>query len=179
MTKKHNLIAILLIACGLFVSITACSDDTVDDTYKAWRELNEKWMVEQMLLTNPDGTPFYNQVTMPTDPKNVIFMHSFGEVNEQNLKPLYTSTTKVNYTLTLANDSVLDKGTGFVSQLNSPNLISGWSLSVMQLHVGDSAQFLVPYASGYGASGNEMIPPYTNLQFNVKLVDITAYEIRP
>ena len=177
--KKNIFRTVLLLAAGIVTVLTGCNDDEATDDYKAWREKNENWLIEQLLLTESDGSPYYNKVTMPSDPQNYVFMHNIGTVHEENLKPLYTSTTKVNYTLKLVNDSVMDKGTGFVSQLNSSGLIDGWGLSVMQLHVGDSAQFIVPYASGYGSTGYGTIPPFSNLVFDVKLVDITAYEVRP
>lgn len=155
-------------------------DDTNEKIYKEWREFNAQWLVEQMTRTNPDGTPYYSTCALPTDPQSFVLMHRIGEEHSENLTPLFTSTTKVNYTLTLANDSVMDQTAGFVSQLNSTNLIAGWSIAIMQLHVGDSAQFVVPYGIGYGASGNGFgIDPYSNLVFNIKLVDIEAYEVRP
>lgn len=177
---KNNFVLGLFVALVGAFAFTSCDDDeTYNDIYKNWREFNEKWMVEQLTLSNSDGTPFYTRVTSPTDPQAYVLMHTIGEVHSENLQPLYTSTTKVNYTLTLANDSVMDKGTDFMSQLNSQNLINGWGLCIMQLHVGDSAQFIVPYALGYGTSGLGDIPPYTNLQFNIKLVDIPNYETKP
>lgn len=155
-------------------------DTTVAEQYKDWREFNENWMAEQNALTEQDGTPYYRTVVGPADPQAFVLYHPVGEVNTGNLTPLYTSTVKANYTLRLANDSVMDKGTGFVTQLNSSGLINGWSIALMQMHVGDSATVLIPYAQGYGESGNgSSIPPYSNLRFDIRLVDIVAYQIRP
>ncbi len=160
---------------------TACDNDgkSVWEEYKDWREFNQNWLEEQSSLRNTDGTPFYTRAVMPTDPQAYVLMHTIGEVNTDNLKPMYTSTTTVNYTLTLANDSVIDQGTDFESQLNSPYLITGWGLAIMQLHVGDSAQFIIPYSLGYGVNGSAKVPPYSNLQFNIRLVDINGYQTRP
>ena len=160
---------------------SSCNSDT-DGTlemYKDWREFNRTWLLDQFQLKNPDGTSFYESCAMPTDPQAYVLKHTIGEEHTDALKPLYTSSTKVNYTLTLANDSVVDQGTDFVRQLNSTGLISGWGLAIMQMHVGDSAQFVIPYALGYGTAGAGTIPPYSNLQFNIRLLDIPTYEIRP
>ena len=179
MRKTTNLIAIFLLF-SLVGALTSCmnNDDSVWEQYRDWREYNQNWLNEQIVRTNDDGTAYYTRCAMPTDPLAYIYMHPIEEAHS-GLKPLYTSTTKVNYTLTLANDSVLDRGTNFVGQLSSQTLITGWGLAIMQMEVGDSAQFLLPYNVAYGSAGTSNIPPYTNLQFNIRLVDITGYEILP
>lgn len=165
---------------ALFTTSCENNEQTVDEAYKDWREYNQQWMTEQSLLKNSDGTSYYTTVVSPSDPDAFILYHPVGEVHTDALTPLFTSTTKVNYTLRLANDSVINKGTGFVSQLNSTGLINGWSLALMQMHVGDSARIVIPYSQGYGTSGNgTLVPPYSNLLYDIKLVDIPGYEIRP
>lgn len=171
----------IAIAAVIFSALYSCDNESKSnwELFSAWRELNQNWLEEQLSMTNADGTPFYSKVTMPTNPNVYLYMHSIGDINSGNLKPLYTSTTKVNYTLRLCNDSIMDKGTNFESQLNSSSLITGWSLAIMQLNVGDSARFVIPYALGYGEYGTTSIPPYSDLVFDIKLVDITGYETRP
>lgn len=182
MTKK--ILTVLLSGVLTFgcVLVTSCDkNDDVDKTemtLKEWQEYNNQWLIEQATKTNSDGTAYYQRCVMPTDPQSYVLMHRIGEEHTGNLKPLYSSTTKVNYTLKLANDSVIDNGT-LETQLNSSGYISGWGLAIMQLHVGDSAQFVIPYALGYGTAGNGVVPPYSNLQFNIRLLDITGYETRP
>lgn len=180
MFKKLSTIFVLGAVALVGFSISSCDDDdiTIDD-YKEWRDFNNKWLIEQTLLNNPNGTAYYERMPSPIDPTAYVLMHPVGEINTENLKPLYTSVTKVNYTLRLANDSLVDQGTDFVSMLNSQSLIAGWSMAIMQLHVGDSAQFIIPYELGYGISGAGTILPYSNLQFNIRLVDIVNYETKP
>lgn len=171
----------LLVLAALGAMVGACNSDDNDSSkkdYTDWQKFNENWLIEQVARLNDDGTPFYTRCQMPTDPQAYVYMHTIGDVHSENLQPLYTSTTKVNYTLTLANDSVVDKGTNFVSMLSSSSLITGWGIAIMQLHVGDSAQFVLPYSVGYGATGSSMVKPYSNLRFNIRLVDIPGYEIR-
>ena len=181
MHKNFIRIFIITLTLGGLLNLTSCfkDDDTVWEQYKDWREFNQEWLVSQTLRSNPDGTPYYTRCNMPTDPQAYVLMHNIGEVHTENLQPLFTSSTKVNYTLSLANDSVVDSGTDFISTLSSAGYITGWSLAIMQMHVGDSAQFVIPYNIGYGASGAGTIKPYSNLQFNIRLVDIPAYEIKP
>ena len=47
-----------------------------------------------------------------------------------------------------------------------------WIIGISQIHIGDSATIVIPYM--YNGSGK--IIPYSNLIFDVKLVDIPGYE---
>lgn len=177
---KHLATAFVVVTvASMAPSCNSDENETSWKAYKDWRELNRNWLVDETTRTNPDGTAYYTTCVMPTDPEAFVLMHRIGDEHKENLQPLFTSATKVNYTLRLCNDTIVDRGAGFVSQLSSQGLITGWSLAVMQLHVGDSARFIIPYNIGYGTSGSTMVPPYSNLQFDIRLVDITAYEIKP
>lgn len=176
--QKINLYLLLLLLIAGFV-VTSCANDDDEDTYKDWREFNQNWLMEQVARTNDDGSAYYTRVVMPTDPQAALYMHRFDEANDNDFKPLFTSTVTVNYTLKLANDSIVDQAAGFTSQLSSQSLITGWGLAIMQMNVGDTAQFLLPYNVGYGTTGTVNLPPYSNLQFNIRLVDIDGYEVRP
>lgn len=180
--KKSIFALIVFFTTSLFsVSLTSCGEDDEDvsEKYAEWREYNEKWMTEQSSRKNADGSPYYTTVVAPWDPEAFVLVHFIGERHPQNLKPLYTSTTTVNYELHLADDRLCDQGTGYESVLNSSLLINGWGLSIMQMNVGDSAEFIIPYSQAYGVYGNSVIDPYSNLRFNIRLVDIDGYEVRP
>ena len=47
------------------------------------------------------------------------------------------------------------------------------------MNVGDSVEIIIPYNMGYGGSQTGIIKPYSTLIFNLKLVDIPYYEVRP
>jgi FKBP-type peptidyl-prolyl cis-trans isomerase len=51
-------------------------------------------------------------------------------------------------------------------------LIRGWYEGLQLLKKGSKANILVPYDQAYGTSGYQDIPPYTNLLFEVEVVDI-------
>jgi len=180
--KKTFFAIIALVATSLVtVTLSSCGEDEEDnyEKYKEWREYNEKWMAEQSTRKNADGTPYYTTVVAPWDPEAFVLVHFIGERHPENLKPLYTSTTTVNYELHLANDRLSDQRAGYESVLNSSGLINGWGLSIMQMNVGDSAEFIIPYAQAYGEYGNSVIDPYSNLRFNIRLLNIDGYEVRP
>ena len=180
---KKSIFALIALISASFVpmTLTSCGNDQEDfsETYKEWREYNEKWMAEQSVRKNPDGTPYYTTVVAPWDPEAFILVRFIGERHPNNLKPLYTSTTTVNYELHHADDKLGDKNAGYRTVLNSPGLITGWGLSIMQMNVCDSAEFIIPYELAYGTGGNSIIKPYSNLRFNIRLVDINGYEVKP
>ena len=48
------------------------------------------------------------------------------------------------------------------------------------MHVGDSVEIILPYNQAYGSSTpNDLIPPYSTLQFTMRLHDIPTLEVRP
>ena len=59
------------------------------------------------------------------------------------------------------------------------SVIQGWTIALLDMRVGDSARVVIPYNLGYGSSGSGVIPPYSTLVFDMKLVDIPFFEVRP
>lgn len=174
-------------AIGL--SFIACDSDD-DSDIKAivqWRNANNAWLADMQALKNSDGTPYYNMIVPRWDPSSFVLIHYFNErtTDPNALKPLYTSTVDVRYNLHLYNDFACDSsslltenGPGvFRAQLNS--LIDGWAAAVCEMNVGDTAEVIIPYALGYGSVSSGTIPAYSNLKFNLRLVDIYRYEASP
>ena len=176
-----KLISALMPLLALLPSACGDSGKSTWEEYAEWRHYNQTWLTEMSQKTDSNGAPYYRNIVAPWDPEAFVMMHLFpsDSVNTGNLKPLYTSTTKVNYTVWLANDSLIDRGTGYVSILNSSGLIDGWALAIMELNVGDSAEFIMPYNVAYGETGYGLISPYSNLRYGIRLGDIPYYESRP
>ena len=76
-----------------------------------------------------------------------------------------------SYNLKVNGDSI------FRTSLTS--LIQGWQIALVNIHVGDSVEIVLPYNMGYGTTQSGIIKPYSTLIFNLKLVDIPYYEVRP
>lgn len=182
MKSKTLIPRLTIVAVVLLAFMSACDKEkNTWDEYADWRHFNQKWLKEMADKTDEDGTPYYKTVVAPWDPEAFVLIHVFpsDSDNTGNLKPLYTSTTKVNYSVYLANDSLVDRAAGYQSVLNSSGLINGWSLAIMQLNVGDSAEFIMPYNVAYGENGYGLVPPYSDLRYGIRLVDIPYYEIKP
>lgn len=177
---------LLLISAILLIGTIACDNENknVWKEYKEWREINEAWILEQTARTNPDGTPYYSKVTPNWDPSQYILLHYFNDRSETagNLTPLLTSTVDVKYIGRLYNDEVFDssytltKWGDSIYRTKCLNVIPGWQIALEKMHVGDSVEIIIPYQSAYGAADNGVIKPYSALVFNVKLVDVYAYE---
>ena len=181
--KKLLLIIGLLGAASL--ALSSCIKDEVEDKYKDWRRANNDWFNEQM-----SNTSYYTTVTAPWDPNGKVLMHWYNDtmLTCANLKPLYSSTVDVKYRGMLYDATPFDSSylntkpaLGIARlQVGSASLIEGWSLGLMQMHVGDSCRIVVPYTMGYGSySQGKVIKPFSTLIFDIKLQDIYAYEVKP
>lgn len=164
----------------------SCTDDEYKSTweeYADWRETNTSWLAQQQARTNADGTPYYELVTPSWYSGAYVLVHKFGESNTANLRPLSSSTIDVIYQGFNCEGERFDSsltqtayGPG-VARFALNSVIDGWTAAFETLYVGDSAEIICPYNMAYNESYvNEYIKPYSALRFNVRLVDIYAYE---
>ena len=152
---------ILLCLSALIAIVSSCKLDPEEDAweyYEDWRNENQTWL------------------------------HYFNDRNATagNLSPLYTSTVDIKYKGQLYNDVAFDSSytqTAYgdsIARSQVNGFISGFSIAMMDMHVGDSCEVLIPYQQGYGSTGSYLgevpIYPYSNLKFHIKLVDIPGYE---
>ena len=135
--------------------------------------------------TNEDGTPYFHKVISEYDKNAYVLMHYFNDRNEtaNNLRPLATSVVDVKYYLRLHNGTAADSSYLSTTPADSVvrfdlggSLIDGYRVALMDMHVGDSVDVIVPFQSGYGVMGKGTVLPYSNLKFSIKLVDIYEYE---
>lgn len=64
-----------------------------------------------------------------------------------------------------------DTGTGTLAFRLGSSII-GFDESLSKLRVGEKAIVVFPSSAGYGARGNEVIPPYAPLRFDIELVSV-------
>ncbi len=180
---------ILLIAFS-FMGLLFVGCDEEDSDTKAiidWRDKNNTWLAEQQARKNADGSPYYEMLVPKWDPASFVLIHYFNErtTDSNALTPLYTSTVDVRYHLSLYNGVACDSSTNSTSpapgvyRAQLSGLIDGWAVGVGNMNVGDTAELIVPYAMGYGYSSTGSVPAYSNLKFNIRLVDIYKYEASP
>lgn len=181
--NKLSLIFPAIVA--LLLAATACDNDDNWNEYEDWRNTNEQWFQSQLNLQDAEGKLFYSRLAPEWDKSSYILIHYFNnrQLTEGNLSPLYTSTVNVKYIGRLYNGEPFDSS--FVSktygdsifQTKLSDVISGWTIALEDMRVGDSVRVVIPYGLAYGGSSQGAILPYSALQFDIKLTDIPYYEI--
>lgn len=185
---KYSIKPILLFLLGV-VALTACNDDNESswDDYKDWREANTAFFEEQKFRMTPQGTNYYQTITPAWNSSAQVLIRYLNDrsLTQGNLSPLLTSTVDVKYIGRLYTGETFDSS--YNNRVNGDSifrttltsLIQGWQIALVNMHVGDSVEIVVPYNMGYGATQSGIIKPYSTLIFNLKLVDIPYYEVRP
>lgn len=183
--RKLPLLFILGLFAVAFGTMVSCTDDA--DGNDEWRKANSEWLARMQARTNADGTPYYKVIVPDWDPGNFVLVHYFNdrEENKDKLSPIYTSVIDVRYNLHLYNDVAVDSSTTldtwgpgiYRAQLNK--LVPGWAAAICDMHVGDTAEVIVPYQLAYGSTATSSMPGYSNLRFNIRLHDIYKYEASP
>lgn len=185
---KRLPIYLLLISLSL-ACLCACNDDDNNynqSVYLSWAEKNSDWLAEMQQRTNADGTPYYQTIVPAWNPGSFVLIHYFNDTREtqNNLSPLSTSTIDARYIGRYYNDVAFDSsytqttyGPG-IFRTRLDQVIPGWTAAFETMHVGDTAEIIIPYAMAYGTTSSSILP-YSNLRFNVSLVDIPYYEKNP
>jgi len=81
---------------------------------------------------------------------------------------------KVNYKGSYIDGRVFDSsqdGEPFTFTVGAGQVIPGWDAVVSEMRVGDKVTVLIPSHLAYG-EGNQVIPPYTPLVFDIELLEI-------
>jgi len=87
------------------------------------------------------------------------------------------STVAVHYTGYMKDGSIFDSSVSRGEPISFPlgvgRVIKGWDEGISYLKVGEKARLLIPYQLAYGEHGaGSMIPPRTDLIFDVELVEV-------
>jgi len=90
--------------------------------------------------------------------------------------PKATDVVKVHYTGKLLDgttfDSSVERGQPVEFGLNQ--VIAGWTEGLQLMRKGGKATLIIPSSLAYGPQGQQSIPPYAPLVFEVELIDISA-----
>ena len=178
---------LLPVAVAAIALAAACTTDSKStwQQYEQWRNANNSWLTQMQSKKDESGQPYYKTIVPSWAPGSFVLVHYFNDrkLTEGNLSPLFNSTVDTRYWLhdyegTPVDSSTLVTSTGtkgvYRAQLSS--LIPGWAAALSDMRCGDTAEIIVPYALAYGDQGSNALRPYSNLRFNVRLVDIPYYE---
>lgn len=174
----------LLCAAALLPALTSCLGDDDKTDYTQWKADNEKYITDAEAEKLPDGTARYSRLTPAWAPGgwSLIEWHTDRAATEKYLTPRDNSLVDVKYRLRDINGNVLDSSYDRRVPADSiyrtrPNatVVGFWS-ALTSMHIGDSVTVVVPWTAGYGASASGSVKPYSTLIFDLKLVDIVAYD---
>ena len=187
--KKLLWIVGLLLALPFLPSCNKDDDDKVNlNDYTAWKNKNEAWLQRMKDSVDTDGSPFYQTVVPAWNTSAYILMHYFNnrEETKDNYVPLYTSVVDVRYIGYTCENVPFDSSTVEnsygklgIRRFGVDQVIQGWAIALMDMHVGDTCEIIVPYDIAYGSSFMGSILPYSNLRFNLRLEDINKYVASP
>lgn len=135
----------------------------------------------------------YEEMMKEAQNKELESITKYLEENKLNIKPteegIYFKTMKpgkgdqpqkgqtvsVHYTGSFLDgtlfDSSIERGEPFMFTLGSGQVIPGWDIALSKMHVGEKAMVIIPSNLAYGA-GNQYIPPYSPLHFEIELLSI-------
>lgn len=85
-----------------------------------------------------------------------------------------SAVVKVNYTGKFIDGTTFDSSEGRgPAEFPLNQVIKGWTEGLQLMHVGEKAEFVIPYDLAYGPDGREgAIPPYQTLVFDVELLEV-------
>ena len=179
---KRNLLHSILLLSGLFLLAVSCDKtETFDDK---WQLDNEAQFAR--ITANTEYTKLNSR-----SGKGFIMYKELEQGN--GATPYFTDQVKVLYTGWYKNDwskpdsYTNDKGnliqnkiifdsTGnrndIPSTFSVKGVVDGFSTALQHMQVGDKWEIWIPWKLGYAESGNNSIPGYTTLVFEIELVDI-------
>lgn len=102
----------------------------------------------------------------------VYLVHSYGDTTH----PIKGNTISMHYTGKLFNnekfDSSLDRNQAFDIKYQVQSLIPGFEEGLNLVGRGGKVTLYIPYFLGYGERGVTVIPPYSDLIFELEILDI-------
>jgi FKBP-type peptidyl-prolyl cis-trans isomerase FklB len=107
-------------------------------------------------------------VTLPSGLQYKVITNGTGE------KPVATDRVKVHYNGTLADGTVFDSSIerGEPAVFGVGQVIKGWTEALQLMPVGSKWILYIPYDLAYGARDTGKIKPFSNLIFEIELIDI-------
>jgi FKBP-type peptidyl-prolyl cis-trans isomerase FkpA len=117
------------------------------------------------------STAFAASTTTEKLPSGVIVEHL---VQGTGPKPTASDVVRVNYRGTLANGTEFDNSAkhGGPAEFPLGRVIPCWTLGLQKIAVGGKAKLTCPAATAYGDRGVGIIPPNSDLTFEVELLAI-------
>jgi FKBP-type peptidyl-prolyl cis-trans isomerase len=69
--------------------------------------------------------------------------------------------------------------TPFKFKLGSSDVIDAWNRGLLGMCEGERRRLLVPWHMGYGKAGTKGVPPYSDLQYDLELIELSNPKLPP
>lgn len=183
--KNLKYIWLALILFPLVGMVSSCtSDESEEGEFDNWQAKNEAAIQEWAVNSNYTKILTYSMDATTSGIKNSDYIYvEVLEEGDGTESPLYTDTCRVAYrghyipTKSYASGYVFDQSYlgdfdwDKAGTATGQSWAAGFSTALQHMHKGDRWRIRIPYTLGYGTSGYNSIPGYTNLVFEVALYD--------
>ena len=176
-----------LFTLSLLLLASCSEEDTTEDEYANWQERNDNAVKEW--AANNDYTKILTYTKETTTPglenKDYIYVEVLEKGNGTE-SPLYSDTCRVAYrgrlipTTSYKDGYVFDETflgefdwkTCGTTDFCANNIVrDGFSTALQNMHIGDRWRVRFSYSLGYGANAAGTIPAYSDLIFDIALLD--------
>ncbi len=157
---------VFLMVCALMA--TSCSSDDDDDVDEAWKEAN------RVALLAVTGDSNYTAIKSQSDAGSIYVKKIRNGSGTDRI--YYNSKVKIHYKGYYYDGTVFDKQYEPVYQdpyeATANSFIDGFTTALQWMKEGDYWEVWIPYQLGYGTSTYGSIPGYSNLKFEIEIVEI-------
>jgi len=168
--------------CSLFA--VSCSEDEGEPAeFDNWQYRNDAAVVEWAANGSYRKIRTYTQ-DEATDGANSDFIYvEVLETGAGKASPLQTDTARVAYRGRLIPSKTYAEGYVFdesylgdfnwktIGTVSGASWIEGFQTALLNMHVGDRWRVYIPYSLAYGSASTTTRPAYSNLIFDIALVD--------
>ena len=182
MSKKVYLFSLVLLA---FV-FTACNETAEPGKFDNWRARNEAFM--DSLQTVYDTAPNHGglEYLTPMNNDKVKIFYKKKIAKDAGEQPKYSESVTAYYRGSYIIGDVFDQNfsgtdpnvdfdpvaTFSVQEFYTKGGVSGWTDILQAMKVGERWMTYIPWQIAYGSAGNDAIPGYSTLLFDIQLQSI-------
>ena len=156
-SKKSSKLIFLIFVVIFSLNFNSCKVNDDVATFQDEMATLSEYLIENNITTTPTRTGLYY----------IELVEGTGEKAEDG------DSITIKYTGRFLNGSIFDYGT-FSFVLGNNEVISGFDEGVAFMKEGGTAQLIIPSNLAYGSTGQNAIPPYTTLLFNLEILEIDS-----
>lgn len=186
--RRWQGVSYILLLSLLLLSYTSCSeDDSTTDEFANWQERNDA-TIDQWAASGMRKIRVFTQDDTTTGKSSDYIYVQVLESGDGTESPLYTDTVRVAYrgrlipTTNYTDGFVFDEtylgdfswhtaGMLTMAISGSTSLVSGFATALMNMHKGDRWLVCIPYQLGYNAASQGSVTAYSDLIFDIALLD--------